>query len=159
MSPISQLSVKASSARISTLGPVRRAAAFFTFLALLVLSSCGQEEESYDSLLAQQTDLYNKMAATLIALAEGNDPEAGQRELSDQVAVLRDLRTKTAALPRSTGEGRQGHLYSDDDHQKALTAFLDAERKLSVSKHNSPQIFDILSKLHQAVPVKGEGNP
>lgn len=149
--------MNATSARFITLGPVRRVAAFFALLGFLLLSSCGEKKETHESLMIQQANLYSEMAAILTSLSEGSDPEVGKKALSEQVTAFRDLRAKTAALPRPTEDGSHG-LANRDDHQEALTAYLKAERKLSGSEHNSTQIFDILSKLREAVPVDGEGN-
>lgn len=161
MPPISQLPVNASSARISTLGPVRRVTAFFAFLGLFVTSltitSCSSKD-SHESLMTEQANLYYEMAATLTELSEGSDPKAAQKKLTEQVAAFSNLRAKTAALPHPTEEEslRLSQLLGQ---QEARTAFFTAEGALKNSKHNSPQIFDILSKLHEAVPVTGEGNP
>ena len=108
--------------------------------------------------MAEQANLYNEMAATLTELSEGGDLEAASKKLSEQVTVFRDLRAKTAALPHPTEE-ESLRLSELPGQQEARDAFFKAQSALATSKHNSPQIFDILSKLHESVPVKGEGNP
>ena len=108
--------------------------------------------------MIEQADLYDEMAATLLQLSEGQETKAGIEVLKTQIAVFRELRAKTAALPVPTEEEvlRLSQLKGQQD---ARVAFLKAERTLARSEYRSPQILDVLSGLHDSVPVKGEGNP
>ncbi|MEN8693600.1 MAG: hypothetical protein ACN4GG_11470 [Akkermansiaceae bacterium] len=108
--------------------------------------------------MTEQAALYQEMAITLIELSEGGDLEIGAKKLFEQVTVFSNLRAMTAALPHPTEEESR-RLSELKGQQEARDAFFKAQSAFATSEHNSPQIFDILSKLHESVPVKGEGNP
>lgn len=103
-----------------------------------------------------QANLYQEMAATLTQLSEGKDTEAGIQKLAEQVSTFQELRANAAELPHPTEEEAL-HLSQLPGQQEARDAFFKAQSALASSEYNSPKVFDILSGLHESVPVKGEG--
>jgi hypothetical protein len=89
--------VKKSFPAISTLGPVRRATAFFALLGFLCLSACGDRQDSPASLLKEQTRVFSEMTMAISDVANGGNREAATLKISELGEELKQLKIRLAA--------------------------------------------------------------
>ena len=149
--------VKSSFLAISTLIPVRRAAAFFAFLGFLTVSSCGQEVDSPAAIMAEQTRIFNEMADVLNRVAEGGDSAAAAEKLTLLGEELKNLKIKLSETKDLREEGRE-EILDLSDFQEAIARRHDAFSNVLRSGKMTRELERAIMAHHNPAPIKGEGN-
>lgn len=143
---------------LTTLSPVRRAAAFFVFLGLFSFAACQQDETAKASdILDEQTRIFSEMTTILTSIQEGSDPEKAAAQLTNLAKDLKALKIELQAIePPETAEG--GVLPQQEAFIEATLAFQKAQQDLFMSGKLTPEISRAIMAHHNAAPLKGEGS-
>lgn len=151
--------MKNSSHAISTLGPVRRAAAFFAFLGFLTLTSCGEDKDSPTALMEEQTRVFNEMTAVINEVAEGGDQKAAAEKLTALGGELKELKIKLAEVLNERNEDDRANIAGQPGFLEATAAHQKAREKLLSSGRNTLELSKALISHHNPAPMTGEGSP
>ena len=142
---------------ISTLGPVRRAAAFFAFLGFLTLTSCGEDKDSPQVIMKEQTRILNEMADIVSEVAERGD----QNEAAEKIVALseefKQLKIKMSDALSERKEADLSSITSQPEYLEANAAYREAQTKLFNSGRNTHELAKALVAHHNPAPLVGEG--
>jgi hypothetical protein len=141
-----------------TLGPVRRAAAFFACLAALTLASCGEDSESPAALMAEQVRVFEEMAVVLNEVAAGGDQGEAAEKLTRLGKELKDLKARLSEN-EELKEGATPEILDLSDFQKATAARQEAFENVLRSVKMTPELQRSLMAHHNPAPLPGEGAP
>jgi uncharacterized coiled-coil protein SlyX len=146
--------VKSASHAISTLSPVRRAAAFFAFLGFLTLTSCGEKEKTHVSLLDKQASVVNELHDVI------SDSSVTPEEAADKIVVLieqfKKLKRETSELKAPSEEeiaAIASHRSLPQAHEKLLKLI----HRLDSEAPETAHLISLIQGLHDPVPMTGEG--
>ena len=141
----------------STLSSVRRVTAFFAFLGFLTLPSCGEDTESSQSLMEDQTRVFTEMAALVNGVAEGGDQQEAAQKLTELQSELKDLKIRLANLGHTQEENRQ-QILDLSTFSEATAAYQKAQEKLFLSGRNTQELARAMTVHHNPAPMIGEGD-
>lgn len=142
---------------ISTLGPVRRAAAFFALLGFLTLSSCGEDKESPASLMEEQTRVFSEMTAVIEDVANGGDQDSAAMKLTALGEELKELKIQLDASLKKLEESDRASIAGQTEFLEATAAFQKAQENLFRSGRNTHELAKALTTHHNPAPLIGEG--
>jgi hypothetical protein len=142
---------------ISTLGPVRRAAAFFALLGFLTLSSCGEDQDSPASLMEEQTRVFSEMTAVIEDVANGGDQDSSAMKLTALGEELKGLKIQLNASLKKLEESDRASIAGQTRFLEATAAFQKAQENLFRSGRNTHELAKALTTHHNPAPLIGEG--
>ena len=150
--------MKISSQAQFTLSPVPRAAAFFAFLmTLFILPSCGEEDPRAAN-MAKQAATYQGLAEVMNQLSEGKDVPSAAHKVSELVVQMMTLKKESNSMAKPEGDVALEALQNNETYSEAVTAFFEAQKKLTQSGKMTAEIFAALQGFHKAPePLVGEG--
>lgn len=156
-SRFSQTLVKKPFHAISTLGPVRRVAAFFALLGLLTLTSCGEDKDSPQAIMKEQTRIFNEMAGIVSEVAEKGDQNGAAQKITVLAEELKQLKIKMSDVLIERKEEDLAAITSQPEFLEANAAFQEAQTKLFQSGRNTHELAKALVAHHNPAPLVGEG--
>ncbi|MDG2400817.1 MAG: hypothetical protein P8M04_09610 [Akkermansiaceae bacterium] len=142
---------------ISTLGPVRRATAFFALLGFLCLSACSDRQDSPASLLEEQTRVFSEMTEVLSEVANGGDREAATLKIRELGEELKQLKIRLAASLKKLEPSDRASIAGQTEFLEATAAFQKAQEALFRSGRNTHELAKALTTHHNPAPLIGEG--
>lgn len=142
---------------ISTLGPVRRAAAFFALLGFLTLSSCGEDQDSPAFLMEEQTRVFTEMTSVIEEVAKGGDQEVAAVKLTELGEELKELKIQLNSSLEELEESDRTAIAGQSDFLEATAAFQKAQETLFRSGRNTHELAKALTTHHNPAPLIGEG--
>ena len=142
---------------ISTLGPVRRATAFFALLGFLCLSACGDRQDSPASLLKEQTRVFSEMTMVLSEVANGGDRDSATLKISELGEELKQLKIRLAASLQELKPSDRASISGQTEFLEATAAFQKAQESLFRSGRNTHELEKALITHHNPAPLIGEG--
>jgi hypothetical protein len=149
--------VKKSFPAISTLGPVRRATAFFALLGFLCLSACGDRQDSPASLLKEQTRVFSEMSMVISEVANGGNREAATLKIGELGEELKQLKIRLAASLEKLEPSDRAGISGQKQFLEATAAFQKAQESLFLSGRNTHELEKALLTHHNPAPLIGEG--
>lgn len=142
---------------ISTLGPVRRATAFFALLGFLCLSACGDRQDSPSSLLKEQTRVFSDMTRVILEVANGGDREVAILKISELGEELKQLKIQLAVSLEKLEPSERSSISGQTEFLEATAAFQKAQQSLFRSGRNTRELEKALITHHNPAPLIGEG--
>jgi hypothetical protein len=141
------------------LNPLRRVAAFFAFLGILTLSSCGEDPESPAALMNEQTRIFNEMADVINQVAEGGDQEAAAQKITSLGKELKALKVRLAEALSERKNEELKSVAGKETFFDATAAYQKAQENLFRSGRNTAEFTKALAAHHNLAPMTGEGTP
>lgn len=148
--------MKNSSHAISTLSPVRRAAAFFAFLGFLTLTSCGEKEKTHLSLLDEQAAVVEQLHDVILDSSVGQ--EAAEQKIIALIEQFKQLKRETSELKPPSEE----EIELLRNHQSLSQAHEKLNKLRSSLDPGAPEtahLISLIQGLHDSAPMSGEGTP
>ncbi len=140
---------------ISTLSPVRRAAAFFAFLGFLTLASCGEQRSAHLTLLDEQALIVNELHDVISDTSL--EPDQAAETVAGLIDQFKKLKRETSELEAPSEE----EIAAIADHESLPKAHEKLMKLLHSLDSNAPetaQLISLIQGLHDPIPMSGEGS-
>jgi len=126
-------------------------------MTLFILPSCGEEDPRVTN-LEQQAATYQELAEVMNQLSEGKEVSSAADNVGELVAQMMKLKEESNSMAKPEGEAAVEALRNNKAYSEAVTAFFEAQKKLTQSGRMTAEIFAALQGFHKAPePQAGEG--
>lgn len=126
-------------------------------MTLFILPSCGEEDPRAAN-MEKQAATYQELAEMMNQLSEGKDVPSAADKVSELVAQMMTLKKESNSMVKPEGDVALEALQNNKAYSEAVTAFFEAQKKLTQSGKMTAEILAALQGFHQAPePQMGEG--
>ncbi len=139
---------------ISTLSPVRRAAAFFAFLGFLTLASCGEQKKTHVTLLDEQASVVNELHDVISDTSL--EPDQAAETVAGLIDQFKKLKRETSELEAPSEEeitALTSHQSLPQAHEKLMKLL----HSLDSGAPETAHLIALIQGLHDPIPMSGEG--
>ena len=108
--------------------------------------------------MEKQAATYQELAGIMDQLSEGKDVPSAKERMSELVAQLMKLKEESTSLEKPDGDSAVVALQDHKAYSEAVTAYFEAQKKLTQSGKLNAEILAALQGFHKAPePQVGEG--
>lgn len=127
-------------------------------MSILILPSCS-EEDPRKANMEDQAAAYQELAGIMNQLSDGKDVSSAKEKMSELVAQLMKLKEEATNMEKPEGDAAMLALQENKAYSEAISAYFEAQNKLTQSGQLDAEILAALQGFHKAPePQVGEGS-